>query len=114
MFEVCSAATPVGIQFFTHRFRGTGNRGPNTRCHEAVLVNPPATPGGRLPDARENRGLDLRALGVRHCTRARPPHPVPLQARSREAPFDEPDDWYIVLLPNGVKDYFPFAVDQSR
>src|ERR1044072_7886912 len=65
MFEVCSAGTPVGMQFFTQRFGRTGNRGPNTRCHEAVLVNPPATPGGRLPDARENRGLDLRALGVR-------------------------------------------------
>jgi hypothetical protein len=67
MFEVCSTATPVGSQFFTHRFRRLGRlrSRPSSRLRAGEVPRTSPSARGRLPDVRESRGLDRRASGAR-------------------------------------------------
>jgi hypothetical protein len=71
VFEACSTVTPVGGTIFYPPLKADRNAS--------------IRQSGRLPDARENRGLDRRAR-TRVCARSRPPHSHRHPFRDNDAP----------------------------
>ena len=94
VFEVCSAITPVGRQFLTHRCGGAGKPGgaelPGTA--PARRLAPSAAPVDACRAPGKIAAWTAAASGVRLGTPQQPPHPVPRVVTTAKRPSSEGRD----------------------
>src|SRR6266550_689931 len=116
MFEACSADPRWPYPFRAVRFEDRDQRLTTLRGLDmSGRLAPPVRHAAKKPQWRTAGApgpgsFGCRALGVRRCTPARPPPPVPASVTfGRDFPWMRQGNFSIILLTAAVKDYIEIS-----